>query len=111
MSTIPDMLFTRPIDQLTHDELIEVVRETYKVRQPPPCRVCGRNLSLQDSRDMVWACDGYEDSDDENGVLKYQEGRSFADSHYASSRTCFRSLGDSRVMELIRRFEELRNGS
>lgn len=84
------------------------LRETYG-RQ---CRVCGGELSMQDSRDLVYACSPMEEDPDDPGHLRYKEGRRGLDAdndHYGRSR-CYlgRTEPDPWVMALLDERAKLR---
>lgn len=87
-------------------ELLTVMRETYGHR----CRVCGDQLSMQDSRALVFACSPLEDDPDNPGRLRIKAGRLAVDDHYSASRLYFSREHLSPqpvVLALIDAYEEL----
>lgn len=103
------MALSDEVAGITDKELIEVLERAYQSTVVPPCRVCGGALSIQSiggGQPTVWACDPKEWPDDGEPFCK--PGRSFIDDHYERSRWIdHRQGGDSRVMELIRRYQAL----
>jgi len=89
-------------------ELIQVLTERYRPSEIPPCRVCGKSLTIQaigGGKPTWWGCSGFEDVPGKPNELRYTKGRHGADEHYSQSRyEDRRAGGDSRVMELIKRF-------
>lgn len=67
-------------------EVLANMREVYGHQ----CRVCGDQLSMQDSRDLVFACSPMEDDPDKPGYLRLKAGRKMGlDDHYGASRRYF----------------------
>lgn len=97
------------IRAISDGDLITGLEHIYQATAVPPCRVCGGVLSIQSmggGQPTVWACDPKEWPDD--GEPFYKPGRSFIDDHYERSHwTDYRQGGDSKVMELIRRYRAL----
>ncbi len=97
-------LLEREPSELTSAELHEVLRARYAPTEIPPCRICGKELSLAAAGcgPTVWACDGRAEAGG------WQEGRSAADEHYSQSRfEDHRRGGDDLVMELLARHEAI----
>jgi hypothetical protein len=94
-------LWAKDPDKWTNEELVTELGTRYKPTEVPPCKLCGKELSLQafgGGNPTVWACDGR----DEN---VWREGRKPADDHYRRSQfEDRRQGGDVIVMELVRRF-------
>src|SRR6185312_16326283 len=86
-------------------ELSAILRERYTPSAIPPCRVCGKKLSLQSSgggNAPVYGCSGMEDDPDRPGHVRMQEGRRCGDDHYSNSRwTDYSGGGDSQVLALL----------
>jgi hypothetical protein len=95
----------RPADPATEAGLdLAALAHSYTAEPIPPCRICGGPLSLARAgggRDTVWACSTQEDS------LAYKPGRTFSDEHYRESLWTATLMGDARVLELIRCYQEL----
>jgi hypothetical protein len=98
------------MDRIGPDKLTPEILKQMRVTYGHECRVCGGRLTLQDSRDMVYACSGYEDDPDASGQLRRQPGRTAADDHYGASRVYLgRVPTDPWVMALLDAFDpELR---
>ena len=99
-------LFAKEVSDWTLDELCEQLFDRYKETAVPPCRLCGRALSLQafGNGPSVWACTGQEDDPEDSERLRYLPGRKLADEHYSKSRfEDHRQGGDQLVVELIYR--------
>lgn len=106
-------LYQEPVEKWPKEDLIRILEEAYKPSVIPPCRICGQPLTVSrigGGEPTVWACDGMEEDPENKGILKYKEGRSCADEHYAQSKYIDpRQGGDPRVIELIRRIRESKN--
>jgi hypothetical protein len=50
------------------------------------CSVCGGQLTMQDSRDLVFACSPWEDDPEKPGYLRVKQDRAGVDEHYGLSR-------------------------
>jgi hypothetical protein len=89
---------------LTNEEIMEAAQEAvnrYTPDEVPPCRVCGERLSIQAAGrgPTVYGCSGtYED---ENGRIRYREGRTIADEHYSNSQWEQYRHGDTLVLKLV----------
>lgn len=86
--------------------LVERLRARYTADVPPPCPVCGGELSIAQAgggQATIWACSPYESDPDNPGHNRPKEGRSLGDDggHYSRSRwTQYRS-GDQDVLDLL----------
>ena len=99
-------LYEKELSDWTVAELCEVLGERYAEPVIPPCRVCGKALSLEafGSGPSVWACSGLEEVPGGEGETRYAVGRRPADDHYGESQfTDHRRGGDVVVLELIGR--------
>lgn len=80
---------------MNHQEIdLQALAADYTAEAVPPCPVCGEALGIVQiggGRPTVWACSS--DTPDRD--------------HYMRSRFEQRRGGDSRVVELIRRYREL----
>ena len=82
---------------MTHinPDLIKALRAQYGHE----CRICGAEMELQDSRDMVFACVPVsEDDPTRPGKTRWKHGRSFCDEHYSASRTYIRAPKDKSII-------------
>lgn len=97
-----DLVTQKP---MTNDEIMGIAQKLVNQYTPepiPPCRVCGRELSMQAAGrgPTVYACSG--EYEDEAGRTLYREGRRVADEHYSNSRFEQYRMGDRRVMAIVR---------
>ena len=92
------------------DLLLEAIESSYYPAEIPSCHICGGKLSIASigGGPTIWACTPTEDDVDENGKWVFKPGRSVVDDHYSKSRWQQYRHGDSRVMELVKRFKELK---
>lgn len=100
--------YKEPHEQ-TDGELAAELEASYTADPVPPCRVCGGKLSVASmggGRATEWACDGMEPDPERPGCVRYKAGRSCADDHFGKSFWTQYRAGDSRVLELVRRFRE-----
>lgn len=88
-------------------ERLEELRAICTPATVPPCRICGGELSLGDSRRSVWGCDGLEDDPDRPGRLRLKEGRTTADEHYAQSQFHQQFGGRGFMLEVFEYVDEL----
>lgn len=85
-------------------ELCERLRERYTADEVPPCRVCGRPLSIQRAgggERTIWGCDGWESDPDEPGHNRRAPGYDPSGNHYERSRWEQFRNGDSDVLTLL----------
>lgn len=112
---------TEPSDWPDED-LVEVILDRYAPSEVPPCRVCGRPLTISSiggGEPTRWGCSGLiPDPDnpgtpDKSGKMIWAEGRTVADEHYSKSIWEDRRRGgDEVVIELLGRYaEKLAEGS
>lgn len=90
------------------DEILDDLSNIYRPVEIPKCCVCGKEMTLQDSRDKIFGCTGMIDDPEEYGHLIYEEGRSFLDDHYRLSRRTLFHIGDRKIFELINAYKNLR---
>lgn len=91
---------------MTHinPDLIKLLRAQYGHE----CRVCGAEMGLQDSRDMVFACVPVSEPDPTRpGSSRWKDGRSFLDKHYCDSRMYIRTSKDPSVIAVLDRLATL----
>jgi len=103
---LQDKEYNDQYDQITDEELIEILTERYSLAENPNCRICGEKLSVEacgSGSYIVYACSPYEEGAD--GKLKFKEGRKFVDDHYSRSRVESYKSSDRSVLELIERFK------
>ncbi len=102
-------LYERETPEWTDAELLAELRGAYAPDPIPPCRVCGRPLSIASvggGQATVYACSIMEADPDKPGYLRRNQSWDPANDHYANSRhTDYKSGGDHRVLDLIRRYE------
>ena len=102
-------MYEREETEWSDEELLWELRRIYTPDPIPPCRVCGRPLSIASvggGQATRYACSNMENDPDRPGYLRRIADWDPADDHYARSvHTDYKSGGDSRVLELIRRFE------
>lgn len=88
-------LWERDESEWSDEELLTELVERYKPTEVPPCRVCGKELTLQSAgggQPTVWACDNF--------------GQDWE--HYSNSRwEDYKQGGDVAVMELISRYRKV----
>lgn len=90
---------------------LTTLRGRYTAEPVPPCRVCGRELTVQSSgggNATTYGCSGLipDPADPENSLIR-DPNRTIADKHYSDSKwTQYRS-GDTEVIALIDAFEAL----
>ena len=92
--------------------LVARLRERYTAEPVPPCRVCGRRLTIQrigGGMPIRWGCSGQvPDPDNPDGtVLVYLPGRTIADDHYGQSIFTQVRTGDSDVLALCEAVERM----
>jgi hypothetical protein len=87
------VLVMKENSELTDDELMEILSDRYTADIVPSCSVCGKKLSLQSmgGGSTTYGCPGANDSE-----------------HYEKSIWISRKDGDSVVLELIKRFCQLK---
>lgn len=104
-----DALYDVPKPEWSDDDLLSELRRSFEPDPIPPCRVCGRALSVArvgGGSATLYACVGTEDDPDRPGYVRYLEGRKPGDEHYSNSQhDDYKCGGDTRVLELIRRYE------
>ena len=83
------------------------LRQIYTPQPLPKCPICGEELSLQDSKERIYACNGMMPDPAEEGHLIDKPGRSFLDQHYKDSWTYFFGTGDPRVIKALDRLEAM----
>jgi len=103
-----DPMRLKPDEELTDEELVTILGANHARSEVPPCRVCGKPLTIQScggGRPTGWGCSGMEDDPEREGHSRMAEGRTLADEHY--SRSTFEDCRhpDPIVRELLRRFE------
>lgn len=98
-----------PVAEWPLEWVTDHLRGTYGPVEVPPCRVCGRALSIASmgsGEATKYACSGREPDPDRPGETRWTEGRTPADEHYGQSQwRDNRNGGDEVVMELLRRYE------
>lgn len=96
------------------DDLVWLLERRYASVVVPPCRVCGRSLSVASfggGRPTLWACSGLAEAGEHTSHAgsPYRVGRAPADEHYSASIFEDRSQGgDAYVLEVCRRLREVR---
>ncbi|MCT9843711.1 ead/Ea22-like family protein [Leclercia adecarboxylata ATCC 23216 = NBRC 102595] len=84
----------------------QALRERYSEKPAPKCHICGAVMTIQraGSGGVVYGCTGRIDRDGEG--YKFEDGRDFADDHYARSRvTDYSPSGDPDVLALLDELE------
>jgi hypothetical protein len=107
-------IYSQESPALSDEDLLAVLAEDYRRDEPPPCRVCGGKLGIASAGGgsaTVWSCGGMEDDPQKPGRLRWQEGRKPADDHYAESRWTQYRPGDRHVLELIERYQKVRDAA
>ena len=92
------------VEDWPDEDLMRKLRESYERPKIPPCHICGAELSLHGfgSGPSVYYCDGKN----EDGT--YKDGRKPIDQYFSQSRYEQYRHGDSRVFELMRRYQALK---
>ncbi len=86
--------------ELTKEERA-LLRQFYTPQAIPKCRICGEELSMQDSRTKEYGCSGYMPDPELEGHLILKPGRSFLDDHYKNSLTVFFGQGSTLVIKAL----------
>jgi len=96
-------------EELTDEDLIEILTERYSPKPIPLCRICGNKLRVEacgPGSYVGYACSPYEeDPNNPEGKLRLKKGREFCDDHYSRSRVDSYKSSDRTVLELVKRFE------
>jgi len=91
-------------DSPLNPDLIKSLRAQYGHE----CRICGSEMSLQDSQYMAFACVPVSEEDPTRpGKMRWKDGRSFLDKHYNASRTYIRTPKDVSVIAVLDRLAKL----
>lgn len=100
-------------DEMPDDELLTQLKTKYERTRPGDCPVCGAHVVIEPhggGYPLPWVCPVAKrglDAAHEEGAS--QQRIDVLQAHVAQSRwEDFRQVGDRRVMELIRRYEALK---
>src|SRR5574341_666871 len=94
--------------ELTQEERA-LLRQIYAPKPIPKCIICDEQLTLQDSRNHIYGCQGFMSDPDNEGHLLYKSGREFLDEHYKASRISFFGEGSQLVIKCLDLLEALEN--
>jgi hypothetical protein len=93
------------------EEGLVALEGRHRPTEIPPCRVCGKALSIQaigGGEPTRWGCSPYEDDPDRPGKIRRIEGRGLADKHFSESYFIDRRHDDPGVIRLLAEVRELR---